>query len=59
MKIEFEDKSYIQCSKNDYGKYIFIIAAKDKSNSQKRIINAVELSADEFKILISDVMPNI
>jgi nitrate reductase NapAB chaperone NapD len=56
MKIQFEDKSYIEVRKSDNpGKIIVIISAKDHDNPLKKITNAVEISAAEFKQLISDV----
>jgi hypothetical protein len=55
MKIEFEDKSYIECRKSDSpGKIIIAISAKDHENPLKKTTNAVELTIDEFKRLISD-----
>jgi len=55
MKIEFEDKSYIECKKSSDGKIIIIISAKDHNNALKKITNAVEISIDDFKRLIEDV----
>jgi nitrate reductase NapAB chaperone NapD len=56
MKITFEDKSYIDCYKsNEPGKIVVVISAKDSNDPLKKITNAVELTADEFKKLISDV----
>jgi nitrate reductase NapAB chaperone NapD len=56
MKIEFEDKSYVECRKSDTpGKVIIAISAKDHENPLKKITNAVELTTDEFKRLISGV----
>jgi len=56
MKIEFEDKSYIECKKSDQpGKIMIVISAKDYENPLKKITNAVEITAEEFKKLISDV----
>lgn len=56
MKIEFVDKSYIECKKSDTpGKIILAISAKDHENPLKKITNAVELSIEEFKKLISEV----
>lgn len=56
MKIQFEDKSYIECRKSDNpGKIVIVISAKDHANSLKKITNAVEITAAEFKLLISDV----
>ena len=55
MKIQFEDKSYIECKKTD-GKdtVIIMISAKDGENPLKKITNAVELTIEEFKKLISE-----
>jgi hypothetical protein len=55
MKIQFSDKSYIECKKSDLGKIIMIVSAKDYDNPLKRITNTVELTMDEFKQLISDI----
>lgn len=56
MKIQFEDKSYIECRKSDTpGKVIVVISAKDHNNSLNKIVNTVELTTTEFKALISDV----
>lgn len=56
MKIEFDDKSYVECHKSDHpGKVVISISAKDYENPLKKITNAVELTAEEFKQLISDV----
>lgn len=53
-KLVFDDKSYIQIKKNE-DKIIIIISAKDQNNSLKKITNAVEISEEEFKTIISDV----
>jgi len=56
VKITFEDKSYIEARKSDNpGKVIIAISAKDHENPLKKITNAVELTAEEFKKLISDI----
>lgn len=55
MKIQFEDKSYIDCRKTDSGKIVIIISAKDPDSSQKKIINSVELDDIQYKQLISDI----
>lgn len=54
MKITFEDKSYIECRKSD-GKVVIMISAKDHQNPLKKITNAVELTAEEFKQLTSEI----
>lgn len=57
MKIEFEDKSYIECCKsNQSDKVIIIVTAKDHENPLKKITNTVELTVSEFKKLISDIL---
>lgn len=56
MKIEFSDKSYVDCQKSsEPGKIIIIISAKDGADPLKRITNAISLTAEEFNKLISDV----
>lgn len=56
MKIIFDDKSFIECSKSDNpGKIVITISALDRSDPLKKITNAVEISTEEFKKLISDV----
>lgn len=56
MKISFDDKSYLECKKSDTpGKVMIIISAKDQENPLKKITNAVEITLEEFKQLISDV----
>lgn len=56
MKIQFEDKSYIEMRKSDNpGKVVITISAKDGSNVLKKITNAVEITVVEFNQLISDV----
>ncbi len=59
MKIQFEDKSYIECKKSDTpGKITVMISAKDHQNPLVKITNTVELTPEEFKRLISDVNSN-
>ena len=56
MKITFDDKSYVDCYKsNEPGKVVLVISAKDSSDPLKKITNAVELTTEEFKKLLSDV----
>lgn len=56
MKITFDDKSFIECKKSDNpGKVIITISAKDHNDPLKKITNAVEITVEEFKKLISDV----
>lgn len=56
MKIDFRDKSYIRVAKTASGKIEITIMAKDETNNLKKIINSIEISMDEFKHLISDVV---
>lgn len=56
MKIQFDDKSFIECKKSDNpGKIMIMIQAKDHENALKKITNMVELTIEEFKQLLSDV----
>ncbi len=56
MKITFEDKSYIECTKSaNPGMIIITISAKDHVDPLKKITNAVEITVEEFKKLISEV----
>lgn len=56
MKIEFPDKSYVDCQKSiNPGKIMITIAAKDHDNPLKKIVNSVELTIDDFKRMIADV----
>ena len=54
MRVDFEDGSYVEIKKTD-DKITVIISAKDHLNQSKKIINAAEMTIDEFKKLISDV----
>lgn len=54
-KLLFDDNSYIECKKSDNGQIVVIISAKDHNNPLKKITNAVEISVEDFKKLISDV----
>lgn len=57
MKITFDDKSYVDCGKSaEPGKVIITISAKDRTDPLKKITNAVEITTEEFKKLISDVL---
>jgi nitrate reductase NapAB chaperone NapD len=56
MKITFEDKSFVEVKKSDNpGKIVLTISAKDHTDPLKKITNAVEITTEEFKKLISDV----
>jgi hypothetical protein len=56
MKLVFDDKSFIECAKSDNpGKVVITISAKDSNDPLKKITNAVEITLEEFKKLISDV----
>jgi hypothetical protein len=57
MKISFEDKSYVEFKKSEYpGKITIIISAKSHDNPLKKTTNAVELTMEQFKNLISDII---
>ena len=57
MKIEFDDKSYIECRKSDSssGKVIITICARDQSNVLKKISNSVEITESQFEQLIAEM----
>jgi hypothetical protein len=57
-KIAFQDQSFIELHKSatDEAKIEIIISAKDQSNPLKRVINIVELTTEQFKTLISEVL---
>jgi hypothetical protein len=55
MKIEFSDKSSVECRKSDNGNVVLIIRAKDYDYPLKKITNAVEITMEEFKRLISEI----
>lgn len=56
MKIDFEDKSYVELKKTEENNILLIISAKSKDNSLKRITNVVELNIDQLKKLLEDVI---
>jgi len=57
MKIEFEDKGYIeiQNSKN-FSKIFISIASRQKDNKLELIVNTVELDKKQFESLVSSVL---
>jgi hypothetical protein len=55
MKIEFDDKSYVECNKAE-DKVILTICARDRGNSLKKISNSVEITIEEFYRLISELV---
>jgi hypothetical protein len=56
MKIEFEDKSYLEIIKSkDPDKIFIIIQAKDHNNALKKITNTVEITLDQFKKIYSEI----
>jgi hypothetical protein len=57
MKITFDDKSYINCSKSDNpGKIVITISAKDGFDPLKKINNSCEITMEQFKQMISDII---
>jgi hypothetical protein len=56
MKIEFDDRSYLEISKGVEPEKVYItIQAKDHLNSLKKITNSVEISLEDFKKIYSEV----
>jgi len=54
MKIEFDDKSYIEVTRSNVpGKVIVVIGARDQQNPLKKIINCVEIDENQLKDLIN------
>ncbi len=52
MKIEFDDKSYVEVSRSKVsGKVIITIGARDQQNPLKKIINCVEIDESQLKDL--------
>jgi len=57
MKIEFEDRSFIEITKSsDYNKIIISISARDHQNALKKITNTTELTLDQLKELFNSVL---
>jgi len=57
MKVQFEDRSFIECrvSDQDANEIIITIQAKDYSNPLKKVTNTVKLTLEQFKQLISQI----
>ena len=54
MKIEFENKGYIEIQNSkDYSKIFISIASRQKDNKLELIVNTVELDKKQFKDLVS------
>lgn len=54
MKIEFEDKSWLEIKK-ERDKVCIIIQAKDFNNKFKKITNVVEISMEEFFNIVKEI----
>jgi hypothetical protein len=55
-KIEFDDQSCVEVKKSsDANKVIISIAAKDATNSLKKVVNSVEISQEQWVALIADI----
>jgi len=54
----FEDGSYIEVQKTptDATKIDIIVSAKDQTNPLKRVVNIVEMSIDQFRELVKEVL---
>ena len=56
MRIDFPDKSYLECKKSEDGKMVIItISARDRTDSLKKVNNFVEITIEEFRQLISEI----
>lgn len=59
MKIEFDDKSYIEVIKSaSPGKIMISIQAKDYENPLKKITNSVEITKAQFQQLLEQLNDN-
>lgn len=57
MKITFDDNSYLEIKKsNNENKLYIIISARDSENFKKKITNCVEITIEQFKELVSDIL---
>lgn len=54
MKIDFEDKSFIEIKKSD-DKVLIIVQAKDTENPRKNITNICEITMEQFKSLCIEI----
>jgi len=52
MKIQFEDKSYIELLKTQIGTIIITIVARESKDTLSVIANSVELTSAQFEQLI-------
>ena len=53
MKIQFEDKSYVEISKSQNpGKILITIVARDHEKPLATVANSVEITEEQFKQLI-------
>jgi len=55
MKIDFNDKSFIDIKKTDDNKIIVHISARDGFDPLKRVNNSVELTSEQCQKLIGDI----
>lgn len=55
MRLDFEDKSYINIFLSAHNKVAISIGAKNASNPLQTIVNSLEITYDEFKKLVEDL----
>lgn len=56
MKIQFEDKSYLEIKKSpNPDKIMIVIQARDQKNSLKKITNCVEIDLEQFKKIAQEI----
>lgn len=53
MRIDFDDKSFVEIKVGGPGKIVIILAAKKKNNNLELEINAAELTISEFAQLVN------
>ena len=60
MRIDFEDKSYIEFQKcQDSDNIMIIIMAIDHNNKLKNIINSVEISTEQLNMLLESMKSTV
>lgn len=55
MKIEFNDKSYVELILSSPGKVSVILGAKDRDNPLNTIINSAEITLKQLAELVADL----
>lgn len=54
LKVKFQDGSFIEHTKEN-NKHIISIGAKSSNDPKKIVVNSVELTEEQFNLLVSDI----